>query len=411
MRIAFFNRSYWPDQAATGQLLTELAEDLVARHGCHVTVVAGRALNPGADAEPESFPFSRATRNGVAILRASGTTWSTRHFAARASNYLSYLAAATAAARALGPQDIVVSLTDPPLVGRIALRTARRLGARFVFLCEDIFPEVASLLDDFRNPLVNRALDRTNRLLLRQADGIVSLGERMRRRLVEEKGADPDRLRVIHNWADCEAIAPGPKDNVFARRHGLADRFVIMHSGNVGLSQNLDVLIAAAARLRSFEPLLVAIVGSGAARDRLERLVADERLANVRFLPYQPKELLHESFAAADAFLVSLKAGIEGYIVPSKLYSILAAGRPFIAATDPSAEPAVLAREHHCGVWARPGDPDSLAAAIAGLANDPAGARRLGQAARDLSWRFDRRVAVQAYYDLFADVAAGRRAA
>ena len=91
----------------------------------------------------------------------------------------------------------------------------------------------------------------------------------MKRRLVEEKGADPGRVHVIHNWADCEAITPGPKDNAFARAHGLCDRFVLMHSGNVGLSQDLDLLVEAAALLQSRERLVVAIVGDGARRQPL----------------------------------------------------------------------------------------------------------------------------------------------
>src|SRR5204862_5291445 len=164
-------------------------------------------------------------------------------------------------------------------------------------LCEDIFPEVAALLEDFHNKTVNRMLDRINRHLLREADAIVALGDRMRRRLVEEKGADPSRIAVIHNWADCEAIVPGPKDNAFARAHGLADTFVVMHSGNVGLSQNLDVLVEAAARLASKPRIVVAIVGDGARRRALEQEVARRSLANVRFFPYQPKGSLHESFA------------------------------------------------------------------------------------------------------------------
>ena len=247
-----------------------------------------------------------------------------------------------------------------------------------MFLCEDIFPEVAALIDDFRNETVNRTLDRVNRYLLRHADAIVALGERMQRRLVEEKGADPARVHVIHNWADCAAIVPGPKDNAFAREHGLVDRFVLMHSGNVGLSQNLDVLIEAADRLRSKERLTIAIVGDGARRAGLETLAAARGLTNVRFFPYQAKALLHESFATADAFLVSLKQGIEGFIVPSKVYGILAAGRAYIAATDPSSEPAQIARETGCGLVAAPGDAAALADAIATLYDDPAMTQEMG---------------------------------
>jgi glycosyltransferase involved in cell wall biosynthesis len=218
-------------------------------------------------------------------------------------------------------------------------------------------------------------------------------------------------VHVIHNWSDCEAIVPGDKDNAFSRAHGLGDRFVLMHSGNVGLSQNLDLLIEAADRLRAKERLVILIVGEGAKRAALQQDVERRRLTNVRFLPYQPKAQLHDSFAAADAFLVSLKLGIEGYIVPSKLYGILAAGRPYIAAVDPACEAAGIAREHGCGLLAAPNDADDLARQIAALYDDPATARVMGANARRAALRFDRRVAVQAYYDLLSRVAGMARAA
>ena len=413
MKLCFFNRSYWPDQAATGQLLTELAQDLVSRYGSEVTVVAGRALHAaGADTTWQLRPVTREHHQGVEIHRANGTRLRPGRFVGRAANYLSYFSAAVLASFGVGRPDVVVSLTDPPILGLAALWTARRTGARFVFLCEDIFPEVAVLVEDFRNAAVNGSLDRINRYLLRHADAVIALGDRMRRRLVEEKGADPARVHVIHNWADCEAIVSGQKDNPFAREHGLADRFVVMHSGNVGLSQNLEVLIEAADRLRSRERLTVAIVGDGSKRPLLERMVAERGLQNVRFFPYQPKALLHDSFAAADVFVVSLKSGLEGFIVPSKVYGILAAGRPYIAAIDQGSEPAMIARECGCGLVAAPGDPDALAAAIVALYDNPADAREMGARARQAAWQFDRKVAVQAYHDLFTRVAgAAARAA
>jgi glycosyltransferase involved in cell wall biosynthesis len=131
-------------------------------------------------------------------------------------------------------------------------------------------------------------------------------------------------------------------------------------------------------------------------------MAAQRGLTNVRFFPYQPKELLHESFATADAFVVSLKPGLEGYIVPSKLYGILAAGRPFVAAVDPSCEAATIATSEACGIVAPPGDLDALVGAMATLHDDPARARQMGENARRASWRYDRRAAVRAYHDLFA---------
>jgi glycosyltransferase involved in cell wall biosynthesis len=184
-----------------------------------------------------------------------------------------------------------------------------------------------------------------------------------------------------------------------------------MHSGNVGLSQNLDVLIEAADRLRSKQRLTIAIVGDGSKRASLEAMVASRGLTNVRFLPYQPKALLHDSFATADAFLVALRSGIEGFIVPSKVYGILAAGRPYVAATDPSSEAAQIARESGCGLVAAPGDPAALAEAIATLYDDPAMTREMGTRARLAARQYDRRVAVESYHRLFAGVAGAERAA
>src|SRR5206468_4776755 len=225
--------------------------------------------------------------------RSNGTRFGPGRFSGRVANYLSYFASASLASFGVGRPDIVVSLTDPPIIGLAARWTARRTGARFVFLCEDIFPEVAALIENFQNRTVDRALERVNRYLLREADAVVALGGRMRRRLVEEKGADPARVSVIHNWADCEAIVPGPKDNAFTHEHGLGDRFVLMHSGNMGMSQNLDVLIEAASRLTAKDRLVIALVGDGAKRRGLEQSAAQRGLTNVRFFPYQPKARLH----------------------------------------------------------------------------------------------------------------------
>jgi colanic acid biosynthesis glycosyl transferase WcaI len=368
-----------------------------------VSVVAGEPLTVAGRGRRWRLVGHEA-HHGVRILRANGTRFRPRRFAGRVANYLSYFCSAAIASLSLRRHDVVVALTDPPIIGLLALWTARRTGAKFVFLCEDIFPEVAILVEHFENTFVNGALDRINRYLLAQADAIVALGPRMQRRLVEEKGADPSRMSVIHNWADCQAIQPGPKDNAFAREHGLVDQFVIMHSGNVGLSQNLEVVLNAAERLRGRPNVVFAIVGDGSNRRALEADAAGRALTNVRFFPYQPKALLDQSFAAADVFLVSLKAGLEGYIVPSKLYGILAAGRPFIAAVDPSCEVAEIARDFQCGLVAAPGDADALASHVLALYDNRAELAAMGRRAREAAWQFDRRVAVSAYHDLLLRV-------
>ena len=412
LRICFFNRSYYPDLGATGQLLTDLAEDL-ARDGRHdVWVVAGPPLSSGVAGPGRVaglWPFRREERNGVRILRARGTTFRPRRFAGRAANYVSYFASSCLAGLALPRPDIVVALTDPPIIGLAALLAARRAGARFVYLCQDVFPEVARLLEDFHSERVDRLLERVNRFLIKRADRVVAVGETMRDRLVAGKGADPGKVTVIHNWADCSAIAPGPKRNALSISQGLADRFVVMHSGNVGLSQNLETLLDAAERLRPYPDILVAVVGDGSKRQALEARARSRALDNVRFLPYQPRERLAESFAGADVFVISLKPGLAGYIVPSKLYGILAAGRPYVAAVEDASEVAAITTKHGSGLLAEPESAEDLARQILVLYRDRDRARELGHNARRAALSFDRPLQVRAYETLFREVTAAPR--
>ncbi len=410
LRICFFNRSYYPDFGATGQLLTELAQDLRRDYGCAVAVVAGPSLleSKAARSRTRGWMAVRKERhNGVAIFRGAGTTFRPHRFAGRAANYVSYFLSACLAGMRIPRPDVVVSLTDPPIIGLAALLTARRCKARFVFVCQDVFPEVAWLLEDFHNATVNRLLDWINRLLIRQADRVVTLGETMRERLIAGKGAEPWRVKVIHNWADCTAIVPGSKRNPFSVAHELAEAFVVMHSGNLGLSQSLETLIDAASHLRPYHDVVLAMVGDGTKRGALERRVRSQGLANVRFFPYQPKESLRHSFASADVFIISLKRGLAGYIVPSKLYGILAAGRPYVAAVEEACEVATITKQYRCGLLAEPADPKDLADKILTLYHDRALAQRLGANARQAALVFDRPLQVRSYYDLFREVVEG----
>ena len=402
VHIAFFNRSYYPDQTATGQLLTDLSEDLVRDHGCRVSVVVGPPLQPlpGQTVEQRGIVV-RETRNGVEIHRARGTRFDKRRFAGRATNYVSYFLSATWAGLRLDRPDVLVALTDPPIIGLTTWLAGKRFRAPFVMAFNDLFPEVAALLPDFRSSTVDHALQRVNEFLVRRSAMNIALGETMRRRLIENKGAPADRTTVIPSWTDTSAIVPGEKDNAFARAHGLADKFVVMHSGNLGLSQELESIVEAAALLQDLPDLVVVFQGDGVMRKALEAQAQSLALANVQFLPFAARAHLSASFASADVFVVSLQRGLAGFIVPSKLYGILAAGRPYVAAVEENGEVEVVTRRHECGVIAEPGNAASVAAAIRGLYHDRARTARLGANARTASALFDRRLQVQRYFDVF----------
>ena len=397
LRVCYFNRSYWPDTGATGQLLTELAEDLVSKHGIEVTVVTGYPVN---STEPLA---SRQTRNGVNIVRARGTTFSPRRFAGRATNYVTYFCSALVAALGLPRQDVTIALTDPPIIGLAAVAARPRRGV--IFFCQDIFPEVAGLLEDFHSPVVNALLERLNRFMVRRAVRIIALGDTMASRLIHGKGADPGKITVIHNWADTSAIVPSEKGNAFAAAHGLDAKFVVLHAGNIGLSQNLDVVIEAAALLKTRRDIVMLFIGDGNRRAALQAAAQSRGLDNVTFLPFQPRDQLRWTYASSDVCLVSLKPGLAGYIVPSKLYPILAAGRPYIAAVESISEVAALTQRHRCGVLVEPGDAAQLADAILRLADQSHERESMGTRARVASELFARDRQVAAHAQVIEEVA------
>ncbi|PIQ82698.1 MAG: hypothetical protein COV76_02140 [Candidatus Omnitrophica bacterium CG11_big_fil_rev_8_21_14_0_20_64_10] len=399
-RVVFFNRAYFPESSATSQLLTELAEGLVETERFEVTVVAGIPMGRTDVHSPRPWGLVAAeAAGGVGILRCRGTVFSKERFWGRAVNYITYFLSACWAGLHLKRPDVVVTLTDPPIVGLAAWITAKRFGCPFVISFRDLFPEVGRLAGGPR-PVIEAILGRINRFLIRRADRLVALGEDMRRRLIESKGADPARMAIIPDWADGRTLTPGPKVNAFSTGEGLADRFVVMHAGNLGLSQNLDTLIEAASRLRDLPELTVAIVGEGVRKETLKKQAAEQGLTQIRFLPYQPKERLGQVFASADCFVIGLKSGLTGCITPSKLYGILAAGRPFIAATEAGCDAYRLAEKTGCGLTAPPADPAALAQRIRELYNDRAQAVEMGRRAREAFKPFDRPVGIRAYSEL-----------
>ncbi len=397
MRILFVNQYFPPDTSATAYLLGELAHDLAGRH--EVWVVAGR---------PSYRPDAAVSRPaGVRVAQAWSTGFDRASMAGRLVNYATFAVGSFVASRRVPRPDVVVAFTDPPTIGAIGLLAARRHEAPFVQVCMDVFPDIAVELGRLDNPIAVRAWRWLNRILRNAADRIVVVGRDMQQRL-ESQGVPAERIAFIPNWAssredDPEAPAATRRDR------GWEDRFVVMHAGNVGLAQDLDVLLEAARLLRGDREVLFVVVGEGAARSGLEREARRSGLDNVQFLAFQPKDEVQRTLAAADLHLISLAAGLWGTAVPSKVYGIMAVAKPFIAAVEPGSEVALLAEEHSCGVRVDPGDPDALAEAILKMRGEPL--EEMGRSAREaFEQRYERRIATEDYRRLLEKVASeGRR--
>ncbi len=395
-RLLVFNQYYWPGLEATAHLLSELCRALAGEF--EITVVTGRLSHPPA-------PPGRAEHDGVQIVRVRSTAYDRRRLLLRAINYVTYLLASLRSGLFARRPGVVLCMTDPPIIADVALLVARRFRAPLVVISQDVFPEIAVELKRLENPALIGLMRALIGFYLRRADRVVAIGETMRRRL-EQKGAKPERIRVIPNWVDTEAIHPAPQQNEWAHEQGLNGSFVVMHSGNVGHAQNLDALVRATTFLRDLDDLVVAIIGGGARHADLVALVELLEADRVRFFGYQPRETLSLSLSAAHVHVVGLARGLSGYVVPSRLYGILAAARPVIVAADRESETAQVVERVGCGVVVPPGRPELLAEAIRNAHDGRYDLEEMGRLGREYVQReADRSVAVERYRSLLHDVA------
>ncbi|HYC69780.1 MAG TPA: glycosyltransferase family 4 protein [Opitutaceae bacterium] len=365
-RLVFVNRVYRPSEAATAQLLADLAESLAAR-GWPVDVVA-----TGDD---------EGLVGGVRVHRA-GPTRPRRGILARAADDRAFHAAVR---RRLGgvlaPGDVAVAMTDPPLLSVAVQDAAAARGARTVHWIQDIYPDiVAAHAGRWLWPALAPLRWRRNRAW-RAAAACAPVSADMARHVLAQ-GVPAPRVSVLPNWAPRELDQPAAAAAVQAQRArwGFGDRFVVAYSGNLGRVHEFATVLAAAARLRDRTDIAFAVIGDGPRLPAVRAAAARAGLANVRFLPPQPRAGLAASLAAADAHLVTLRPAFGSLVSPSKLAGAFAAGRPVLfVGPEGSAAAAV---HGGCGSAFRPGDDDGLASTIAAWAGDPAQAARLGAAAR-----------------------------
>jgi colanic acid biosynthesis glycosyl transferase WcaI len=348
----------------------------------------------------EDTPWGRITRiNPFAVSDKS-------KLVQRAGAFAAFSAVAAAFAARGGRADGVLAVSPPLTLGMSGWIAARRRDCPLVFNVQDIYPDVVVELGAMRPGPLLSATSRLELFCYNRADAVTVLSEDLKANVANKTG-QPDKVRVIPNFVDIEAIRPLPKENSYRREFGLEGKFVVMYAGNVGFSQALTPLLEAAAALTDEPDVAFMINGGGVARPALER--AARGLPNVRFADMQPAERLPEVLAAADVHLVPLKRGLAHASVPSKTYSILAAGRPLLASVDANSEVARLVQREECGVAVPPEDAESLTKAVRHLIESPEALRSMGQAARRFveDWVSPSAVA-QAYEDLFAGLEARR---
>ena len=430
--LVFLNRCYWPDSEATGQLLTDLSRRLTDRFDVHVVC--------GAPNSPSTEDYVRVgvqNVGGVTVHRLKHARLPKSIPAGRIVNLLSFTRAAKRYLRKTNlPADIVVSETDPFLLPVVGVDHARRVGGRSVAYLQDVYPDVAIAVGKAKPGSLTTRITSRLRAAYRRCDRVIVLGSCMRDRLIGPNWQlDPDTIRIIPNWADTRSIRPIDGDQNELRKHlGLQNRFVLMHSGNMGLTQNLDQIIAAMAHRRTPDDATLVLVGDGASRRSLARIAHETfpgqvavyvRSENgqmlthfshpvdpagppprVVFLPYQPREQLADSLSAADVHLISMAASITGCLCPSKLYGVMAAGRPVLAIAPEPTDLARTVESNRIGWVVPPGDTAALAATIQTARDDATDRLSRGQTARRLAVsEYDFEVVAERFADCLEQLA------
>lgn len=398
-RLVFINRFFHPDPSATSQILSDLAFSL-AESEFEVHVIASRHRRAGTMA---MLPSNEVVRN-VSIHRIATPDFHRLGLLGRALEYLAFYPGAVASLlRYARSGDVIVAKTDPPLISVVCMVVARLRGARLVNWIQDLYPEVALRLGVplLSGPVAALLIKARNAALKRAAIN-VAIGERMAEH-IEGQGVPSEKICVIANWTDDDAIRPVARDsNMLRARLGLTRAFIVGYSGNLGRAHEFETLLGAAEMLKDEKDLAFLFIGAGhqvdALRERVRALGLDGLF---HFLPPQPRADLSLSLSLPDVHWLSLRPDLEGLIVPSKFYGIAAAGRAVISITADRGEIAELVRESKCGVVVEPGQSAALAAWIKSLRADRRLCDEMGANARALvDGRFSKRRSLEAWEKL-----------
>jgi colanic acid biosynthesis glycosyl transferase WcaI len=381
VHILLLNEYFPPDTSATAKCAAQVADALTDRH--RVTVLAGRPSYDPTERHPR-YLVRREVRGNLHVERVGSTDYPRFQMSRRVLNYLSYLSLAVPRALAIR-SDVVLAMTDPPIEGIAGAVVAGLSGRPFVYNIRDMYPDMAVGGSIIRPGSFTARWEALHRWALRRAARVIVLGEDMRDRIVA-KGVDPGRVVIARDGIPIPETLPSP-DNPVAREIRGDFRFVLVHAGNLGFYGAWQTLITAM-RVLEKEGVGLVFIGEGAMKSRIEAMATGCRA--VRFLPFRPASEIPLVLSSGDMHVVTVKRGLEGVVVPSKLYPTLAAGRPVLGVAPEECDVVRIIRRVGCGLAANPDDPNSLVEALRGVLHDSQRIRNMGLRARESAVSYDR---------------------
>jgi colanic acid biosynthesis glycosyl transferase WcaI len=411
VRLAVVCPHFSPDSAPTGEVITRIVVELAGRgHELHVVTALPYYEHHRVDGEWRGAPVRRERTAWGTVTRVHPFPTDKRSVPRRAAGFAAFCALAGAAGAVGHRVDGVLAMSPPLPLGLVGWGIRLVRGGPLVFNVQDVFPDVAIELGKLTDPRLLAAARRLERVTYRRADAVTVLSEDLRANVAAKlPGNERGKVRVIPNFVDTEVIRPADRATAYRRELGIGDETIVLYAGNVGFSQSLDVVVDAARRLVHRTDVVFVVNGGGSGLAEVRARAAD--LPNVRFVPYQARDRLGEVLASGDVHVVPLRKGLGRSSVPSKTYSILAAGRPFVASIDPGTEVERIASASGAGVAVPPDDVDAFVPALVRLVDDERQRREMGRRGRAWVEQSASPASIaQAYETLFAELR-GRRAA
>ncbi len=401
-RVIFVHSLFYPDYSAGSQMLSDLSF-YIAGKGMRVSVITSRQMYDGNSVLLSTYEEI----NKVKIYRVWSTNYGRRLFFGRIIDYLTLEISLVIKLFTMIRKDtIVVLMTDPPLLSVIAFPIVAFKGGKIVNWLQDLFPEVAVGAGVIKiSSLTNKVITKLRNISLNNSEKNVAIGYHMYDYLIRI-GVDPGRVLRIPNWADGRAIKPLPRNNNPIRlKWGLKDKFVIGYSGNLGQAHDVSTFLSVIEQLQYDTDICFLFIGGGIGMRKLEEYVKEKQLNNVMFQPYQPRNLLHLTLNVADVHWVTLNPRMEGYIVPSKIYGILSAGRPIIFLGDKDGELLREIRKMGCGVGVEIGDDEKLVEVIKTFSKDNKTIQEMGQRGRKAFQElYDFPISANKFFILFNEI-------
>ena len=405
MRVLLLNLYYPPDTSATAKMAETAVQALAESHT--VTVLCGRPSYDPTERRPWRLYQTEETGR-VRILRVGSSDYPRVEMKKRIWNYLSYVFLSVPRALFL-PCDVVLAMTDPPFEGIVGALVARLKGKPYVYNIRDMYPDMAVGGSIVAPGPFARLWESLHRWALRRATRVIVLGEDMRNRILA-KGVKRENLAVVRDGAETLPISgsrPALDEQVVSTIRG-DFKFVLVHAGNLGFYGAWETLLAGARSLAD-EGVGLVFVGDGAECRRLQ--AAANGQSNVRFLPFFPASKISSVLAAADAHLITIKRRLEGVVVPSKMYGILAAGKPIVAVAPAECDVVAIGERRGFSISADPDDPAAFAGCVRQLLHDPDRLRKMGELARSVAPEYERSKELKKFVSVLEGACGGTKPA